>query len=114
MRALLDMHAFLWWLTGSRRLSDKARYAIADEANEVLISAASAWQISTKHLLGKLPDADLIAAGVAGAVTNQDFGALAMTMEDVARAGALPARTATPSTEYSSHRHFRATWYSSQ
>jgi PIN domain nuclease of toxin-antitoxin system len=31
-----------------------ARSAIADEANEVLVSAASAWEVSTKQRLGKL------------------------------------------------------------
>jgi PIN domain nuclease of toxin-antitoxin system len=43
VRLLLDTHAFLWWLDGDRRLSTKARRLIADEANAVLMSAASAW-----------------------------------------------------------------------
>ena len=90
MRALLDTHAFLWWLADSARLPEEARRTIADEANEVLISAASAWEIATKHRLGKLPDADLIAVDIAGAITNKGFGALPITVEDAERAGALP------------------------
>ena len=90
MQALLDTHAFLWWVTDSRRLSETAHRAISDEANEVLVSAASAWEITTKHRLGKLPGADLIAADVTGAIANQGFGKLAITVEAAARAGALP------------------------
>ena len=77
-------------MTDSRRLSETVHRAIADETNEVLISAASAWEITTKHRLGKLPGADLIAADVAGAIVNQGFGELAVTVDDASRAGALP------------------------
>ena len=77
-------------MTDSRRLSETVHRAIADETNEVLISAASAWEITTKHRLGKLPGADLIAADVAGAIANQGFGELAITVDEAARAGALP------------------------
>ncbi len=90
MQALLDTHAFLWWVADSRRLSETAHRAISDEANEVLVSAASAWEITTKHRLGKLPGADLIAVDVTGAIANQGFGELAITVEAAARAGALP------------------------
>ena len=90
MRLLLDTHAFLWWSINDGRLSPAARRAIADDDNDVLISAASAWEITTKHRLGKLPGADLIAADLAGAIANQGFDALAITVADAARAGALP------------------------
>ena len=90
MRALLDTHAFLWWMTDSGRLPEEVRRTIADESNEVLVSAASAWEITTKHRLGKLPEAGPIAADVAGIIIGQDFAALAITVEDAARAGALP------------------------
>ena len=57
MRYLLDTHALLWWFTDDPRLSPVAREAIADDANVVLVSAASAWEIATKHRLGKLNEA---------------------------------------------------------
>ncbi|NMG53435.1 type II toxin-antitoxin system VapC family toxin [Aromatoleum aromaticum] len=57
MRYLLDTHALLWWFTDDPRLSPIAREAIADDANAVLVSAASAWEIATKHRLGKLNEA---------------------------------------------------------
>jgi PIN domain nuclease of toxin-antitoxin system len=54
VRALLDTHAFLWWITDDDRLSTTARDAIADGGNEVLFSVVSAWEIATKAALGRL------------------------------------------------------------
>ena len=42
MRLLLDTHALLWWLDGDTSLSPAAREAIANESNEIFLSAASA------------------------------------------------------------------------
>ena len=71
-------------------MSSPARQAVDNDDNEVLVSAASAWEITTKHRLGKLPGADLIAADVPGAIADQDFEELPITVEEAARAGALP------------------------
>lgn len=57
MKLLLDTHALLWWWTDDPKLSSVAREAIVDAENQVLVSAASAWEIATKHRLGKLPHA---------------------------------------------------------
>ena len=89
MRLLLDTHAFLWWLDGDRRLSLKSRRLIADETNVVLVSAASAWEITTKARLGKLPGARAVAADVAGSVASQGFVPLDITVIHAQRAGAL-------------------------
>lgn len=56
-RALLDTHALLWSLAEPKRLSRKARSLVADPQTEIVVSAASAWEIATKHRLGKLPQA---------------------------------------------------------
>ena len=90
MRLLLDTHAFLWWLTESSRLSEAVRRNIFDPSNDKLISAASAWEITTKHRLGKLPGADPIACDIAGAIAAQGFQELPVFIVDAARAGALP------------------------
>ena len=90
MQLLLDTHAFLWWLAGSEKLSQSARQAIADEANDVLVSAASAWEIATKHRLGKLRGAEVVAQDIAGAIASQGFEELAVTVDDAGRAGELP------------------------
>jgi PIN domain nuclease of toxin-antitoxin system len=89
VRLLLDTHAFLWWLDGDRRLSIKARRLIADEANSVLVSAASAWEITTKTRLGKLPGAKDVSADVLGCIGNQGFVPLDITVLHAQRAGAL-------------------------
>lgn len=57
MRLLLDTHAFLWWLIDDPKLSPAAREAIGNEGHAVFVSAASAWEIATKHRLGKLGEA---------------------------------------------------------
>lgn len=54
MRVLLDTHAFLWWITDDPQLSPRARQIISDGKNELLLSAASGWEIATKVRLGKL------------------------------------------------------------
>ena len=54
MRFLLDTHALLWWLTDDPKLSSRAKEVIADEANTILVSTASAWEVATKFRLGKL------------------------------------------------------------
>ena len=51
MRILLDTHAFVWWVTDSEELSRRARRLIADGANEVFFSVASAWEIAVKSRL---------------------------------------------------------------
>lgn len=55
MRLLLDTCTFLWLAVDSPRLSARARTLFADPDNEVLLSAVSAWEISVKHALGRLP-----------------------------------------------------------
>ncbi len=54
MNLLLDTHAFLWWITDSPRLSDKARDAMADANNTLLWSVASSWEVAIKVALGRL------------------------------------------------------------
>jgi PIN domain nuclease of toxin-antitoxin system len=53
-RLLVDTRVLLWWLTGDRSLSAAAQAAIADPANEPLVSIASLWEIALKRSLGKL------------------------------------------------------------
>lgn len=88
-RVLLDTHAFLWWLDGDKRLSRKARRLIASERNEILISAASVWEITTKARLGKLPHAGDVAADVPASIMSQGFTRLAITAEHAQVAGTL-------------------------
>ena len=90
MRVLLDTHAFLWWIADSARLSGTARRAIEDDANTIFVSAASAWEIATKHRIGKLPQAEAVALDVTGSIADQGFEELAISVDDAERAGRLP------------------------
>jgi PIN domain nuclease of toxin-antitoxin system len=58
MKALLDTHTFLWWVTDDAALSPRVRQIISDGDNELFFSAASGWEIAIKVQLGrlKLPD----------------------------------------------------------
>lgn len=90
MRVLLDTHAFLWWVADSRRLSGPARDAIRNEANDVVVSAVSAWEIATKHRLGRLPEAEGLAGDIRGAIVWQGFSELPISVADAERSGRLP------------------------
>jgi PIN domain nuclease of toxin-antitoxin system len=84
-KLLLDTHALLWWATGDRALSQKIRRLMQDEATSVVVSAASAWEISTKVRLGRLTWAAQMSLEVYCA--EQRFEVLPMTFAHAARAG---------------------------
>ena len=54
MKLLLDTHIFIWWADQPERLSQAALSALEDEANELLLSVASVWEMQIKIQLGKL------------------------------------------------------------
>ena len=87
---MLDTHAFLWWIEGNRRLPARVRRAIGDDRNTKFVSAASAWEITTKYRIGKLPEASELAPNVADAIADEGFEELPISVQEGARAGALP------------------------
>ena len=90
MRLLLDTHALIWWLLGDEALSAPAQTAIADRSNDSFVSAASAWEITTKYRIGKLPQAAFLVADVAGIAAGQGFTELPISMRHGQIAGSLP------------------------
>ncbi len=54
MKLLLDTHAFLWLVTGDRRLSQTARRALGAPKAQPLLSLASVWELAIKSSLGRL------------------------------------------------------------
>ena len=54
MKLLLDTHIFIWWADQPEKLSPAALSALEDEANELLLSVASVWEMQIKSQLGKL------------------------------------------------------------
>jgi PIN domain nuclease of toxin-antitoxin system len=85
VRLLLDTHALLWWLADAG-LTDQARDAIADPGNLVMVSAASAWEISIKKTLGKLSAPD----DLERQVDEGGFVALPISIAHGLTAGQLP------------------------
>lgn len=90
MRALLDTHTLLWWLSDDPALSRSARRVLADAKNSIIVSAASAWEIATKVRLGKLPTAADLATNFVGYINQADFELLAISADHAIRAGLLP------------------------
>lgn len=86
-RLLLDTHALLWWLAEPDRLSAKAHAAIQDSSNQVLVSAASAWELATKVRLGKLEIASQLLAELPEVLTSQGFDLLPIQFSHGLRAG---------------------------
>jgi PIN domain nuclease of toxin-antitoxin system len=85
LRLLLDTHALLWWLA-DEELITSARAGIADPANSVAVSAASAWEISIKKALGKLVAPD----DLEQQILTSGFDALPIGIAHALAAGQLP------------------------
>jgi PIN domain nuclease of toxin-antitoxin system len=89
MKLLLDTHALLWWLADDARLSKPARDAIADPERTVYSSPASAWEIATKHRIGRLPEARELLADFSGILLRAGFEELPITTKHAVLAGTL-------------------------
>jgi PIN domain nuclease of toxin-antitoxin system len=90
LRALLDTHALLWWLTDDPGLTRTARKTIAESRNTLIVSAASAWEIATKLRLGKLPTAADLASNFCEQIEREGFQLMAISAAHGIRAGLLP------------------------
>jgi PIN domain nuclease of toxin-antitoxin system len=90
MRLLLDTHALLWWFLDDARLSARVRTALSDSSNELLVSSVSAFEITTKHRLGKLWTGKLEPADLLDIIEGQSMQELPLTMEHAVIAGGLP------------------------
>lgn len=89
LKLLLDTHALIWWLAGDEALSRRAREAIADEVNEIAVSAASAMEIATKFRIGKLPGAAMLAQGFEEIIAEQGFSELPISVRHARLAGEM-------------------------
>ena len=89
MKLLLDTHTLIWWLADSPMLSTPAREVIADRANSVWVSAASAWEITTKHRIGKLPGVHPIINTLEAEIFRENFQLLDIRFAHGCLAGSL-------------------------
>jgi PIN domain nuclease of toxin-antitoxin system len=93
VRLLLDAHALLWWLTDDRRLTVRAREAIASPSSSIHVSAATIWEIEIKAAIGRLRlgDVDLVARCEA-----EGFSGVPVTAAHAQAAARLPRHHADP------------------
>lgn len=89
MRLLLDTHALVWWWTDDPRLPAAARAVIAEPDNLVMVSAASAWEIATKHRLDKWAEAAPLVEGFEDLLRRSRFAPLPITAAQARLAGSL-------------------------
>ena len=92
MNLLLDTHVLLWWLDANPSLSEKAKTAITDGNNLVLISAAVIWEIRIKQALGKLE----IPSNFRQVLDRQPFEMLTISAEHAHAVADLPAHHRDP------------------
>lgn len=59
---LLDTNALLWLVSTPDKIDTSIRDSLADPANELIVSAASAWEIAIKTRIGRLDGAPLLSA----------------------------------------------------
>ncbi|MHB1808901.1 MAG: type II toxin-antitoxin system VapC family toxin [Solirubrobacteraceae bacterium] len=89
MRLLLDTHVFLWLQTEPERLGSELE-RVRDPRNELLVSAASAWEIAIKHSLGRLPLPEAPARYVPRRVAAIGASGVAIEQEHALRVATLP------------------------
>jgi PIN domain nuclease of toxin-antitoxin system len=89
VKLLLDTHAFVWAVTADARLPDSWRTPITDRSNVVLVSAATAWEMSIKATSGKWPSAGAMLDDVERAADELGAELLPITVEHAVEAGRI-------------------------
>lgn len=90
MKLLLDTHLLLWAAGQPESLPDAARSLIEDPENSLLFSAASLWEVTIKHGLGRSDfhaDPHLLRRGL----IDNGYDELAITSEHAVAVSSLPA-----------------------
>jgi PIN domain nuclease of toxin-antitoxin system len=90
MRALLDTHVFLWWVSDDERLSPRARDVIGAGPDEILFSVVSAWEIVLKAALGRLQVAPDPTSFVSEHLQANSFTVLPMHLRHALAVADLP------------------------
>jgi PIN domain nuclease of toxin-antitoxin system len=90
VRLLLDTHALLWWFSDDPALPASCRKLIAQPDSSIFVSAVSAWEISTKFRLGRLPGASDLVQDFGGYLDREKFLSLPVSYDHGVRAGMLP------------------------
>lgn len=89
MRLLLDTHTFYWMVSHPERLGAAALESLEDNSNELFLSAASLWEIATKHRIGKFPAGAVLISSLRTLLTEMKIQPLSISMEHATVAGSL-------------------------
>lgn len=90
MRILLDTQTWLWLQVSPERLNDDALALARDADQELLLSAASSWEIAIKVALGKLTLPTDPASYVPDRMRSNGVRALSVTHSHALAVAALP------------------------
>ena len=90
MRLLLDTQAWVWLQISPDRLNQQAVKLVSDPAVDLLLSAASSWEIAIKYALGKLPLPVAPAEYVPDRMRSNGVAALPITHSHALRVAQLP------------------------
>ncbi len=96
LRALLDTNVVLWATLDPRLLTRAATAVLEDEANTLLVSAASAWEIATKVRIGKLDIAMRLEKHFVANIVKAGYTLVSLTPEIALRAGRLEGKHRDP------------------
>jgi len=88
-RFLLDTCALIWWLDDASELSRGARRVIQKRDNEILVSAASLWEIAIKRRRGRLNGVDDYLARYPELHADWGFRTVLIEAQDAVAAGLL-------------------------
>lgn len=90
MTYLLDTHTFLWSAFCSRKLSKRARAAMVDPSNDIVVSAVSFWELSLKYGLEKLELTGTSPAQLPQVASSMGFGIIPLDAEEASSFHRLP------------------------
>jgi PIN domain nuclease of toxin-antitoxin system len=89
MKLLLDTHVLLWAVLEPAKLSELQRAALEESSTQLLVSAASAWEIATKWRLGKLNHAAAVVHNYTQALNGLAAHEIPISGDVARRAGLL-------------------------
>lgn len=89
MKLIVDTHTLVWMLHDSPELSQRVRVLVRDRGNDVLLSVASAWELSVKYALGKVDLRLPYRQFIDGAIRNLRLTLLQVTIDHLDRVAVL-------------------------
>lgn len=91
MNLLLDTHTLLWLLLEPEKIPPQTLTWLRNTRNKIYVSTASAWEITTKHRLGKLPEAAAVVQAYSSHIDYLQAIELPIKQEHALLAGSHPA-----------------------